>query len=232
MEHTPDNYDIREVLSVLEQTESLLFPGEKKERPVISYRLEAGSVRHVFQTNMQTIIGFTAILGQIAATQSIDFLELNTARAIEAFQDSAIKKDYIIHLKTSLQDSSELKIDRTTRLYRTSTIWADAEFYFYGKITNAGGKEKANIHIMTDEFGIIRIDTPKALLENLEENILYKSFVIRALGNQNTETGEIDKSSLVFVEMIDYSPKYDNDYLQKIRKKAKTWLETIKNSPY
>lgn len=135
-------------------------------------------------------------------------------------------------MKTSLPDSSELKIDRTTRLFRTSTIWADAEFYFYGKITNAGGKEKANIHNMTDEFGIIRIDTPQALLENLEENILYKSFVIRALGNQNTETGEIDKSSLVFVEMIDYSPKYDNDYLQKIRKKAKTWLETIKNSPY
>lgn len=92
MEHTPDNYDIREVLSVLEQTESLLFPGEKKERPVISYRLEAGSVRHVFQTSMQTIIGFTAILGQIAATQSVDFLELNTARAIEAFQDSALRR--------------------------------------------------------------------------------------------------------------------------------------------
>jgi hypothetical protein len=27
--------------------------------------------------------------------------------------------------------------------------------------------------------------------------------------------------------MIDYSPKYDNDYLQKIRKKAKTWLGSI-----
>lgn len=227
LELTPDNYDIREVISVLEQTESLLFPGEKKERPVISYKQESGSVRHIFQTSMQTIIGFTAILGQIAATQNIDFLELNTAKAIEAFQDSAIKKDYIIQLRTSLPDSSELTIDKTTRFYRTSTVWADAEFYFYGKITNAGGKERANIHVMTDDLGIIRIDTPQKILENLEENILYKSFGIRASGKQNTETGEIDKGSLIFVEMIDYSPKYDTDYLQKIRQKAKTWIESI-----
>ncbi|MEI6681765.1 MAG: hypothetical protein WCO44_04005 [Bacteroidota bacterium] len=176
---------------------------------------------------MQAIIGFTAILAQVTATQNIDFLELNTAKAIESFQDTAVKKDYLITLKTSLQDSSELRIDKTTRYYRTSNVWADAEFYFYGKITDAGGKEKVNIHLMTDEFGIIRIDTPQETLEQLEENILYKSYGIRALGKQNTESGEIDKGSLRFVEMIDYSPAYDTDYLQKLRSKAMTWLNTI-----
>lgn len=227
LELTPDNYDIREVIGVLEQTESLLFPGEKRERPTISYRQESGSVKHIFQTSMQTIIGFTAILSQITASQNIDFLELNTARAIESFQDTAIKKDYIIFLNTSLPASTELRIDKTTRYFRTSTVWADAEFYFYGKITNAGGKDRVNIHVNTEDLGIIRIETPQPVLENLEENILYKSFGIRASGKQNTETGEIDKGSLVFLEMIDYSPKYDNDYLQKIRKKAKTWLGSI-----
>jgi hypothetical protein len=80
---------------------------------------------------------------------------------------------------------------------------------------------------MTDDLGIIRIDTPQETLEHLEENILYKSYGIRALGKQNTESGEIDKGSLRFVEMIDYSPRYDNDYLQKLRNKASTWLNTI-----
>ena len=210
LELTPDNYDIREVAGILEQAENLLFPGDKKDRPIISYKQEPGSVRHVLQTSLQAIIGFTAILAQVTATQNIDFLELNTAKAIE-----------------SLQDSSELRIDKTTRYYRTSSVWADAEFYFYGKITNAGGKEKVNIHLMTDEFGIIRIDTPQETLEQLEENILYKSYGIRALGKQNTESGEIDKGSLRFVEMIDYSPTYDTDYLQKLRSKAMTWLNTI-----
>lgn len=227
LELTPDNYDIRELLGVLEQTENLLFPGEKKDRPVISYSQKPGSVRHFFQTGMQTIIGFTAVLSQISSFQNIDFLELNTARAIEAFQDSAIRKDYIICIKTSLPGSTELKIDKTTKYYRTSTVWADAEFYFYGKVTNAGGKDRVNIHIMTDDLGIIRIETPQPVLENLEGNILYKSFGVRASGKQNTETGEIDRGSLVFIEMIDYSPKYDDDYLQKIRGKAKTWLRSI-----
>ncbi len=227
LELTPDNYDIREVIGILEQAENLLFPGEKKERPIISYKQEPGSVRHLLQTGMQAIIGFTAILGQVSASQNIDFLELNTAKAIETFQDTAVKKDYIITLRTSLQESSELRIDKTTRYYRTSNVWADAEFYFYGKITNAGGKEKVNIHLMTDDLGIIRIDTPQETLEHLEENILYKSYGIRALGKQNTESGEIDKGSLRFVEMIDYSPRYDNDYLQKLRNKASTWLNTI-----
>jgi len=80
---------------------------------------------------------------------------------------------------------------------------------------------------MTDDLGIIRIDTPQETLEHLEENILYKSYGIRALGKQNTESGEIDKGSLRFVEMIDYSPRYDNDYLQKLRNKASTWLNAI-----
>ena len=232
LELTPDNYDIREVINILEQTEILLFPGEKRERPVISYLQENGSVKHIFKTNMQTIIGFTAVLGQIATSQNIDFLELNTARAIESFQETAIKKDYTIFLKTSLPASAELRIDRSTKYFCTSTVWADAEFYFYGKITNAGGKDRVNIHVNTDDLGIIRIETPQLVLENLEENILYKSFGIRAAGRQNTETGEIDKGSLVFLEMIDYSPKYDQEYLQKIRKKAKTWLGSINSDDW
>jgi len=232
LELTPETYDIREVIGLLEQTENLLFPGEKKERPTISYKQEAGSVKHIFQTSMQTIIGLTAILGQVVVSNNLDFLELNTAKAIEAFQDTAMKKDYIIRLQTSLPESTELRIDKTTKYYRTSIVWADAEFYFYGKITNAGGKDRVNIHLMTEELGIIRIETPQPVLENLEENILYKSYGIRASGKQNTNTGEIDKASLVFLEMIDYSPKYDNDYLQKIRKKAKTWIDTINPDEY
>jgi len=33
----------------------------------------------------------------------------------------------------------------------------DAEFYFYGVLTNAGGKNKVNIHLDTEEFGSLTI---------------------------------------------------------------------------
>lgn len=227
LELNPDTLDLRELMSVLEHTEDLLFPGDKKERPIITYQMEEGSVRHIFKTSIQAIIGFNAIIGQINTQGNIDFLELNTAKAIESFQDTAYKKDFKFSISTSLADSTELTIDKSTRFTRSESVWADAEFYFYGKITNAGGKDKANIHILTEEYGTIRIETPQHTLESLEDNILYKSYGVRAIGRQHAETGQLDKSSLRFVDLIDYNPKFDESYLKDLRKKAKGWLNQI-----
>ncbi|MCX6273290.1 MAG: hypothetical protein NTU44_19135 [Bacteroidetes bacterium] len=122
--------------------------------------IEEGSVKHIFKTSIQFIIGFNAVLAQINQVQNIDFLDLSTARAFENIQNLALKHDYSFNVSTSLENTNFVKIDRTTHYYRTEAIWADAEFYFYGKITNAGGKDKANIHIYTEELGTIRIQTP------------------------------------------------------------------------
>lgn len=225
---SPDNYDIRELITLLENAEGLLYSGDKKDRPTISYKVEEGSVKHIFTTSMQFIIGFNAIIGQINQINNIDFLEIKTAKAFENIQDIAVKKDYTFNIKTSLAETNEVKLDKTTRLYRTEAIWADAEFYFYGKVTNAGGKEKANIHLSTEELGIITIETPKTFLEDYKENLLYKSFGIRAKGKQHSETGEIDKSSIKFIDLVDYNPKYDEQYLKELRDKAKkNWLGAI-----
>jgi hypothetical protein len=225
---SPDNYDIREVVSILENAENLLFPKDKKDRPTISYRIEDGSVKHVFKTSIQFIIGFNAIIGQVNKDQNIDFLDLSTAKAFESFQDTATQKNYNFIISTSVTDSNQIRIDRTTHLYRTETSWVEAEFYFYGKITDAGGKDKANIHITTEELGTIRVETPAKIIEELEFNIIYKKLGIRAIGKQNSETGEIDKSSLKFIELIEYQPQYDDKYLKLLRDKAKkSWLSNI-----
>lgn len=225
---TPDNYDVRELISMLENAEDLLYSGDKKDRPTISYRIEEGSVKHIFKTSIQYIIGFNAIIGQVEQIKSIDFLDLRTARAFENIQDIATKKNYTFSIKTSLDQTNEVIVDRTTRFYRTEAIWADAEFYFYGKVTNAGGKDKANIHISTEELGTVRIQTPISFLEEYDENLLYKTFGIRATGKQHSETGEIDASTLKFVELVEYHPKYDEHYLKTLREKAKSnWLGTI-----
>lgn len=227
-ELSPDNYDIREVIIILENAEDLLFPSDKKERPTISYRIEQGSVRHLFKTSLQFIIGFNAVIGQVAQTQNIDFLDIPTAKAIENIQGIATKKEYTFAISTSVDNSNEVIIDRTTSFYRTENIWADAEFYLYGKLTNAGGKEKANIHIYTEDLGSVRIETPISFLEQYDDNLLYKNFGIRAVGKQHSQTGEIDKFSLKFVELIDYQPSYDEIYLKSLRDKAKkSWLADI-----
>jgi len=228
LELSVDNYDIREIIPILMNAENLLFPDRNKDRPVISYTLENGSVRHYFKTSMQYIIGFNAVIGQVHEINSIDFLDLETAKAFESFQDIARKKNYAFVISSSVENSNVLTIDNSTDFYRTEAIWADAEFYFYGKVTNAGGKDKANIHLVTDDLGTIRIHTPISFLEQYDENLLYKTFGIRAIGKQHTETGEIDINSLTFKELIDYKPAYDEQYLKGLRDKAQTnWLKNI-----
>jgi hypothetical protein len=224
---TPDNYDIREIIAILQNAENLLFPSEKKDRPTISYKIEEGSVKHIFKTSIQYIIGFNAIIAQIQQQQNIDFLDLPTAQAIENIQDIARKKDYVFTISTSIDKSNELRVDANTHFYRTEADWVDAEFYFYGKIIDAGGKNKTNIHIHTQEYGVIKISTPVAFFEQLEENIIHKkTYGIRVKGKQNSVTGEFDKDSFEYLELIPYEKKYDEAYLNSLIEKAtKNWAQ-------
>ena len=41
---SPDNYDIKEIIDILQYIEDILYPTNKKERPLISYDIEEGSV--------------------------------------------------------------------------------------------------------------------------------------------------------------------------------------------
>lgn len=222
----PSNYDISEIGAVLQNMEDLLFPSNKKDRPIITYNIEEGSVRHLFKTSVQAVIGFSAVLTQVNENSSIDFLELKTALAIENIQNLAYQKNYSFNIRTSQKtdEGFELVITPQTHFIRTDNIWAEAELYFYGTLTNAGGKSKSNIHIDTEEYGSITIDTDKEFLEQQEENLLYKKFGVRAFGKQNVETGEIDRSSIQLVELIDYSTHYNDQYLnEKISRAKDKW---------
>lgn len=220
----PDNYDVAEVRQILEQAENLLITGDKKNRPAISYDIQKGFVKHIFKTSMQYIIGFNAIIAQINTEKSLDFLDLPTAKAFEILQNIAIQKNYSLNLQTSLANSAALEITAKTNYHRTASLWVDADFYFYGKITNLGGKEKSNIHLSTADAGTIIIQTPKEFLEQREDNLLYKTYGLHVLGKQNTDTGEIDKSSLQFVELVNYGASYNEDYLYGLQQKAqKSW---------
>lgn len=58
----------------------MLYPNKKRDRPIITYDIQKGSVRHLFKTNIQTVIGFSALLNQVQTNSSIGFLELKTAQ--------------------------------------------------------------------------------------------------------------------------------------------------------
>ncbi|MEY4686231.1 MAG: hypothetical protein RIR76_254 [Verrucomicrobiota bacterium] len=214
----PAHVDIDEISAILAEAADLLFPTEKRsQRPVISYEISEGSVRHRFRTLMQTVIGFGAVIAQIGGEGHIHFLHERTAAAIESLQRIAREKDYVV---TLLANQQRLRIDRTTHYERREQVWVDAEFYLYGELTNAGGKNNPNIHLDTKEHGMLRIAVEKDYLRQGEKNLLYKRFGVRVAGRQNLETFEMDSNSLRFIEFLDHDAAYSQTYLDGLLQRA------------
>lgn len=229
---SPESYDIRDIKATIESVENLLFPGDKSNRPLISYKIENGSVKHIFKIVFQFVLAFEAILAQINTTGSIDFMEAASARAIEELQKKAKINHHLISITTSKQSSACIEITPDTDYQRTIEHWAEAELYFYGRITNAGGKQKANIHLFTEEYGTVIISTPQNFLADRDDNLLYKYFGVRASGLQNLINGEVDVSSLKFIDLIDYDKTRDQNYLKSLRNRAKNWLAKTSAEEY
>jgi len=239
IELTSANFDIKQLSLLLNNVEDLLFPNNKNDRPLISYDIQSGSVINHFKTGLQYVVGFGAILLQIQHTESIDFLETKTAKAFENIQQISKEKNYQFLFSTSEQKETLLKITPETKFYKSENMWADAEFYFYGTIKDAGGKSTVNIHLDTKDNGYLKIETKENFLKEQEKNLLYKKFGVRASGKQNVATGEIDTTSLKLIELIDYNPRYDAEYLNSLIAKAQNswqgvepdvWLADLRGS--
>lgn len=215
---TPSLVDIEEIGEILRQAAHLFFPVEKRsQRPLISYEIVEGSVRHKFRTVMQSVIGFGAVLSQISAEGQLDFLHEKTAAAVESIQHLAVEKDYVVTISAN---QNHLIIDKSTHYLRDEKQWVEAEFYLYGELTNAGGKATPNIHLDTAEFGSLHITTDRDYLRETDRNLLYKKFGVRVCGRQNLKTFEMDRSSLTLLDLFDYDQQYSEDYLDGLLKKA------------
>jgi len=224
---SPDNFDIREIKGLFDVVETLLYPNQKISRAPISYSLEAGSVRNIFKTTLQSAATFLAIVNLVHQTGSLEGLELNTARALQEVQKSAISNNFTYEFGIPGNDTPALVISSKTSYHINENLWADAEFYFYGVLVNAGGKDKTNIHLHTKDNGLITIATEKEFLQDLKENVLYKYFMVRAVGRQNIISGAIDLSSLRLLQLTPYDPSYNDQYLARLIKRASPKWEDV-----
>ncbi len=228
----PEDYDIKALRELLEEVEVLLFPNNRHERPVISYEVKEGSVRNIFRTGVEAVAKTGAVLGLVASTGSVDVLEPRTARAIEAMQRWAQESDLAFTLRTSLPGSGEVRIDRTTHFLRTEATSVETEVYLYGQVTDAGGKDKPNIHLTVPGQGTFYITATQEQLKDRKDNYLYKTMGVRAIGRQDLQSGDIEKGSLKLIELIDYDEQYEEAYLKRLQAKAYTWLQDIDPDQY
>jgi len=228
----PEDYDIKALRELLAEVEVLLFPNDRRERPVISYEVKEGSVRNIFRTGIQAVTQTGAVLGLVLAAGTVDVLEPRTAKAIEAMQRWARESDLAFTLRTSLPGTAELRIDRTTHYVRSEATSVETEVYLYGRVVEAGGKGKPNIHLQVDGQGVYIIDAPEKYLAELTGNILYHTMGVRVVGRQNLQTGELEKGTLKMLELVDYDARYNEAYLKRLQAKASTWIKDVDLDQY
>lgn len=219
---TPGNYDISQLQELLGLMEGLVRPDQKKIENPVTLTIENGSVKNVFNTSREIAAKFAVILSMLTSSTSLNQFENSTAKGIEGLQRYAIKNNFDIDLSTS-ESTASFRITPQTTLQMDNDLWADAELYLYGKIVDAGGKKKSNIHIETDD-GTFVVQTDREYLKNIKENPIYKTYAIRVLAKQNVITGEIDTSFMKLIDTVDYQSSFDKDYLEsKIRDAVPVW---------
>lgn len=218
---SPDNYDIRQAKLVLDLIEDMLYPGKKgKQHAPITYSISDGCVVNKFKTSIQAAMGFLAAMTVVAQTGRLDTLELPVAEALEKIQKDARQTGLTYNIGSPNAGSPSLTISSATDFKRSPKTWAEAEFYLYGEIVDAGGKTKSTVQLRTKEYGILHIEADKESLRNIEHNILYRNYEIVAQGRQNIWTGEMDKTSLKIISMKGHNPKYDEERLNRLIAKA------------
>lgn len=217
---TPSNYDIGEIRMILENVENMLYPSNKKDRPIITYQIGEGSVRHKFIASIQAVVAFTAVASMVHSEQSINGLDAATAKAFENMQNISKNKHYSFDISTSESNGILLKITPDTKFEKSENIWVETELYFYGMLTNAGGKQNPNIHLDTKDYGMLLIYTEREFLKETQDNLLYREYGVRVIGKQNIETKQIDRTTLKLIELTGYNPKFDEEYLNKLILKA------------
>lgn len=214
---SPSTYDIQHLSKVLRSVEELIAGGSN-ERGLVTLDIREGSVINRFQTTLQTDLTVTTLITQLNNTQSLVGINLQFSEGIKILQQEAQKIGVQVSIGTS-QQAKILSITPSTVFEEVKDIWITTEVYLYGKVTNAGGKSRSTLKLEADGNKQYTIQTTTNYLMEQEANILYRSYGVHVTALQNLYSGELKELKLL--ELFPHSPKYDDNYLNNLIKKAR-----------
>ncbi len=173
----PEDIDISDIQELLSDMETFIYleATDKKNRELVSYRIEDGSVKHKLILAVTRVMSFSVLINEIENSKSLNFLEPKRAAVIERFQKKAKDNSYTITFTNSYNNTSKLTISNQTNFVRDIPEFIETEVYLYGEIYEEGGLNDPNIHINTEEYGkLTTISTSKEQISTGENKMVYK----------------------------------------------------------
>jgi len=223
----PFDFDISDIKEIITDIETFLYPtrDEKTSRPLISYRIEEGSVRNLFYLPISGVLLFNGLSTEISSRGNIDFLDNKRAGIIDKFQHSAKEKNLEILFLSSSNTEPLLRINKDTQFFKVTATYIETEFILYGKVNEEGGNNP-NFHLLTNEYGRLVISaTEQQLLEG--EKRLFKVYGVRAKGKQDLKDGK--PFDLKLIDYITYEPTYNEHKLDLLIERASKVWNTVPN---
>lgn len=211
---TPENTRIDDLFNQLQDVRKLVQDGSA----LISF--EEGSLKTMIVGGATVI---AALVSDIQNIQRGNYYNVNSKRiaAVESLMNQARKNNWEYDFSTP-DSGSLLVISRESPLPPIKDVWIPSLTVFEGEITDAGGKDKPNIHLLFNGT-ILKINATKEQLGSIEENMLYKNKRIKVSYLLNPRTGDMKEYKLL---AILEQPTLDTDKLnQFIEQGTKDWAD-------
>lgn len=217
---SPKDFDIKELRKILEAVDKFF----DNDRELISLQIENGSVLNKLITSLALATAFNANLAFIN-TGEIERVPDKYIAGINEIVKFCKSGNYLATITTSESRDVKLTINKDFALPQNSEYKVLTEFNFIGEITDAGGSDRINIHLRT-ENGSVKIKTDKKYLSEFEHNLLYKEYSVFAEGLVDINTGEYDNDSLQLISMHPFNPVFDaNEFDRHVNNTSQNWAD-------
>ncbi len=230
-ELSPDLLDVDEIVSLLSNVKNFLYPDKSQDRSRVSIEFEEGSAVIKFLVAGAVAIQSQALLSELNTEHNLGILKPKQVEAIENIHKFISKEKFTLKFGLSDKLDQGLKMDRQTEWIHPEEIWVEEELFVTGEIVDIGGKTSANVHLDTDEFGTITIESNRDMLGEDDKNRLYKKQQVRLLIERNINTGEFNKRSAKLLEFIDYEDHNESpdEYLDRLIAESKPYMDKIED---
>jgi hypothetical protein len=226
----PGALDVDEWRALLKHGRNLLYPESSgKNRPVITFDPQPGSVRVFLTTATAAVVQANALLARVHQTADLGILPARQAEAVRYFHKWARDHQFDIYLGEKGQAGQGLHLHPDLTFPPDEPAWVTVETYVWGKVIDMGGKTVTNLHLDTELYGYLTLSATEEQLARESKNRLYQRHQVHVRLFQNAYTGEYDTKSGVFLGFIDYPEESIDEYLARLVKQAAPYLAEIKD---
>lgn len=189
----------------------------------ISVSLEDGSLA-LIASGLLSASRLWADLEHLRSADTLNLIDSKRASVVERWQATALKNPQRRYLIADLSNHLSFSVDSTSNFRRQEDTWVHVDKYLYGTVTDLGGSTKANVHLRIETGELLTIASTQVLLEQEEQNRLYRPALLHVTAEENLLTGELRNLNLLAFEP--HNPRFDEDEFNRmVERGTKAWAD-------